>query len=100
MFTAGSRYHSVPTKTITRVNGTQINYKARRFLPPVHPSQFALKITAAANDRLDLLATKTLGDPLKYWQICDSNYTLNPANFLQPGRVIRVLPPQANLVRP
>lgn len=43
-----------------------------------------------AGDRLDQLAERYYGDPLKYWLICDANDALYPEDLLVPGRVLRI----------
>ena len=48
------------------------------------------------NDRLDNLAHQYLGDPELFWQICDANRALRPADLTDdppetgPPRVIRI----------
>jgi len=43
-----------------------------------------------AGERLDHLAQKYYGDPLKYWLICDANGEVFPEDLLVPGRVLRI----------
>lgn len=43
-----------------------------------------------AGDRLDQLAQRYYGDPLKYWLICDANEAIFPEDLLVPGRVLRI----------
>jgi len=41
-------------------------------------------------ERLDQLAQRYYGDPLKYWLICDANDAVFPEELLVPGRVLRI----------
>lgn len=41
-------------------------------------------------ERLDQLAQRYYGDPLKYWLICDANDAIFPEDLLVPGRVLRI----------
>jgi nucleoid-associated protein YgaU len=41
-------------------------------------------------ERLDQLAQRYYGDPLKYWLICDANDAIFPEELLVPGRVLRI----------
>jgi nucleoid-associated protein YgaU len=41
-------------------------------------------------DRLDLIAQRYYGDPLKFWLICDANDPMSPDELLVPGRVLRI----------
>lgn len=41
-------------------------------------------------ERLDQLAQRYYGDPLKYWLICDANDAIFPEDLMVPGRVLRI----------
>lgn len=41
-------------------------------------------------ERLDQLAQRYYGDPLKYWLICDANGAVFPEELMVPGRVLRI----------
>jgi nucleoid-associated protein YgaU len=41
-------------------------------------------------ERLDQLAYRYYGDPLKYWLICDANDAIFPEELMVPGRVLRI----------
>lgn len=59
---------------------------------PHEPDQLEVRrqhmVTSA--DRLDLLAWRYYGDPMKYWLICDANDVIFPEDLLVPGRVISI----------
>lgn len=39
-------------------------------------------------ERLDQIAQRYYGDPLKFWLVCDANDAIFPDELLVPGRVI------------
>ncbi len=41
-------------------------------------------------ERLDQLAHRYYGDPLKFWLICDANDALFPEDLMVPGKVLRI----------
>lgn len=94
MFDSKSRYYKVPNLTVTTTEGHSVTYKARRVLPSDEQQATTLgQITVTASDRLDLIAARIYGDPLKFWQICDANQAIFPASLIQVGQVLRILPP-------
>ena len=45
-------------------------------------------------DRIDVLASNQVGDPLLYWILCDANGATDPdALTAEPGRVLRITLP-------
>jgi hypothetical protein len=90
MFEPRSRYFELEDATLTMPDGRQVAYKRRRFLPP--PAAHAALATeeVGQNDRLDLLAARTLGDPEQFWRICDANGALDPEELLVPGRRLTI----------
>lgn len=48
--------------------------------------------TVVAGERIDHLATRYYGDPLKFWLICDANDALFPEELMVPGRVLKIPP--------
>lgn len=95
-FPENSRYRHIEITTTTMPDGRTVAYLRRRFLP--QPDQMATLAEHAviSNDRLDNLAHKYLGDPELFWQICDANRALRPADLTDdppesgPPRVIRI----------
>lgn len=43
-----------------------------------------------AGERLDQIASRYYGDPLKYWLICDANDAIFPEDLLVPGRILNI----------
>jgi hypothetical protein len=94
-FPANSRYSTIQTATLTGLDGKTIIYLQRRWLPM--PEQFVLlqEYTVTPGERLDNLAARLIGDPERFWQLCDSNGALKPDELTNtPGRKIRVTLPQ------
>ena len=89
-FSAGSRYANVPIAEMTLPDGRQARYLLRR-LPP-DPARFTPLTHHRARqvDRLDWLADRYLGDPLRFWQLCDANAVIHPAELLRAGRLLTV----------
>lgn len=95
MFESSSRYYALKQANHTAVDGHQVAYVRRRFLPEGDRMQPLTEVTITEGDRLDLIAVRTLGSSEQFWQICDANNAMNPTDLTaQPGRKLRVaLPP-------
>ncbi len=95
MFDFTSRYARSEKAIYTAADGRQIAYVRRRFLPPGESLPLLAEITVEPRERLDLLANRTLGDPLQFWRIADANAVLRPDELTEePGRRIRVTLPR------
>src|SRR5262249_17805887 len=95
LFAANSRYAGIDTGQLTTADGNTIVYLRRRFVPP--PERFALlqEYTAVQGDRLDNLAAKFIGDPERFWQICDANAAMRPEQLTDTiGRTLRITLPE------
>jgi len=95
MFDHTSRYFPLETTTYTLADGRQVSHKRRRFLPQGESLPLLVELIITRGDRLDLLAAKTLGDPLQFWRIADANNTMHPDTLTaEPGAMLRVPVPQ------
>lgn len=95
MFDHTSRYYTLQTATYDFSDGRRVSYKRRRFLPQGESLPLLTELMVSSGDRLDLLAAKTLGDPLQFWRIADANNSLHPQQLIsEPGSVLRVPVPQ------
>lgn len=81
MFEPTSRYYPIETATLTDADGREIAYKRRRFLPVTAPPTLA-EVVVTQDERLDLIAARTLGEPEFFWWICDANRVLDPSELL------------------
>jgi hypothetical protein len=48
-------------------------------------------VTVRSGDRLDLIAARLQGDPLRAWRIADTNIAMNPLDLTErPGDPLRI----------
>jgi hypothetical protein len=95
MFDSHSRYSTIETAEYISPEGKKIPYKLRRFLPRGEDHRLMVEVTVTEGDRLDLIASRTLGDPEHFWRICDANDAMNPFHLTgKVGRVLRVPVPE------
>lgn len=103
LFAPNSRYHGAQTTTLASpagggddgAAGETIVYLCRRFVPP--PGRFATRAehVVAQGERLDGIAFVHLGDPELYWQLCDANGAMRPAELTaRMGRRLRICFPE------
>jgi hypothetical protein len=97
-----SRYDGVPTATIEVDDGRggvrEVPYILTR--TPADPATLTPLAwhRVAADDRLDLIAARYLGDPSAFWRIGDANLALDPDDLVGPdaeGTVLVVPAPGA-----
>ena len=94
-FPPNSRYATVQTATIETPEGRVVVYLKRRFVPP--PERFALlqEHFVAQGDRLDNITARYIGDPERFWQICDANRAMQPYELTETlGRALRITLPE------
>lgn len=75
-----------------------VAYKCRRFLPRGEEMELLGEVTVTEGDRLDLIASRSLGDPEHFWLVCDANNAMNPFDLVgecEIGRRLRVPIPRA-----
>lgn len=95
MFDPKSRYFRLEDRSYTDPYGRTFVYKSRRFLPRKATGPVLAETEVEQSDRPDLMAFRTLGDPLLFWRVCDDNGVMNPFDLnSSPGRRLRVLLPQ------
>lgn len=78
MFESTSRYYPLETAVYTMPDGRIVAYKRRRFLPRGEELDLLVEVAVTEGDRLDLITSRTLGDPEFFWRICDANDAMNP----------------------
>ena len=97
MFDPGSRYASIETATLVQHDGRRVAYVRRRFLPHGRTLPTLVEVAVEQADRLDLITSRTLGDPEHFWRVCDANDAMNPFELTSVeaiGRLLRVPVPQ------
>ena len=95
MFDPTSRYATIEVAQLTTADGRTIAYVRRRFVPRGSTIPTLVQVTVDVADRLDLIASRTLGNPEQFWRICDANDALRPDDLLVPGGTLRIPVPQA-----
>jgi nucleoid-associated protein YgaU len=90
MFEHTSRYYALDIGNYTAIDGSEIKYVRRRFLPQGESLSLFAEVIVTASDRLDIIADSTLGDAEQYWRICDANNVMDPACLLYPGLRLRI----------
>lgn len=95
LFPPTSRYSGIDTAVLELGPGTEIVYLRRRFVP--QPERFVLlrEHIVTQGDRLDNVTALYLADPELFWQICDANRALSPAELTEEvGRRLRITLPE------
>lgn len=94
-FSPTSRYYSVEVAVTNVADKKTVTYVRRRFIPPADQFFLLRQHTVTKGERLDNIAYQHLGDPLQFWQLCDANNAMDPAELTEtPGQAIRItLPP-------
>jgi hypothetical protein len=95
---ATSRYYGIGQAVYAGEDGSQTVYLKRRFIKGTQGIPIG-KHTVSEGDRPDTVAAKTIGDPLQYWRLCDTNAVLHPRDLTwQIGKNITVTYPGAESV--
>jgi len=96
MFDFTSRYYKLPVATHQTLDGQQISYKKRRFLPQGEKLPLLQELTLTEDERLDRVTARTLGNPEFFWRIADANNAMNPSELAKEiDRVLKIPMPQA-----
>jgi hypothetical protein len=94
-FAPSSRYNGIDTVTIEGSDGEPIVYVRRRFVPPAESFFLLQEHTVTEGERLDNITNRYLGDPERFWQICDANNAIDPGELTEtPGTKIKITLPQ------
>jgi len=97
VFEPTSRYSSIQDAilTVLDLNGQPrvVVYKRRRFIPSAGGSTTLVEHTVVQAERLDNITARYLGDPTRFWQVCDANGVLQPAELEEIGRALRIAVP-------
>jgi hypothetical protein len=77
---------AIATTTIPGGNGSSrgVRYWRRRLLPPADGMEPLALHVVTANDRLDLVTARYLGDPTAFWWVADANPGLDPDALVAP----------------
>jgi len=95
MLDSNSRYYNLETATYVTDDGKSIAYKRRRFLPRGADLPLLSETRVEQSDRLDLIVSRTIGDPEQFWRVCDANDAMEPDVLTaEPGKWLKVPLPQ------
>lgn len=94
-FPPTSRYYGVETVTLKTIDGREVIYLRRRFLPS--PDRFVLLLehVVTEGERLDNIAAKYMDDPEAFWRIADANSAMRPEELTETlGRRLAITLPE------
>ena len=94
-FPPTSRYAGLDTARVDLPDGRTVAYVRRRLVPL--PERFATLQQRAVveGDRPDTIAADVLGEPERFWLLCDANRVLRPQDLTaEIGRLLRVTMPE------
>lgn len=99
MFEPNSRYHQSKLKTRSLPDGREVSYVARRFPPRDEDLKTMSVHTVNKGDRLDIIASQKIGDPIQFWRIADAQHrNLDPRELTrEPGRKLSIPFPEAGV---
>jgi hypothetical protein len=91
-FASNSRYAGLPLAVHDSAEGREIVYVTRRFVPPVETNPFDPVHIVTEGERPDHLAAQHLGDPERYWELCDRNLVRHPQELTSEAGAAAALP--------
>lgn len=62
----------------------EVRYLRRRLCPDPRTLPVLTRTRVLADDRLDLVTARTLGDPTAFWRVADANAALDPDALVAP----------------
>jgi hypothetical protein len=90
MFDQNSRYSKIEND-ILQQGGNIVTYKKRRFLPQGENIPTLIQVSVMAQDRIDLVTSRTLGVPEQFWRVCDKNNAMYPLDLTkEPGKLLLI----------
>lgn len=88
MIFEGSRYEDVPIQRIEDAEGV---YRPTIIMRLPYPYQFYYSTyVVVEGDRLDILASRFLGDPEQWWRLALANPELDYPDELTAGQTLRI----------
>lgn len=85
------RYTASKTETYVSPNGVAVTYLQPRMVPSAPRATATTNVAQGEIHRLDLIAHRTLGNPLLAWRIADANGAMDPFELCgTPGATIDV----------
>jgi nucleoid-associated protein YgaU len=87
-FLKTSRYFELATVEAKAAGGRPVTALTLRIVDPATGDPYRV----GEQDRLDLIAERSYGDPTRFWRIADANSELDARRLIEPGRDINVPP--------
>ena len=88
-FAPNSRYAGLAERSLTRPDGTEDRFLARRIIPETAAYVAFDQRRLIGGERIDQIAAEAYGDPLLWWRIADANGDADPGRAGDtPGRVL------------
>lgn len=94
LLSATSRYAAVERAKLELGEEHTIVYLRRRFVPPAGAFAEIQGHTVKEGERLDQIAAQYVGDPERFWCVCDANNAMDPNDLAEPGRRLRITLPE------
>lgn len=92
---ASSRYATAEIATAMLPDGEgghrEVRYLRRRFPPQPDTLTTGAVHVVVHGDRLDLISSAYLGDPMQFWRICDANPVIHPDELTADARIGRAV---------
>lgn len=100
MFPPMSRYHGIESAKYKSVEGTEIAYLRRRFVPAINPNMpIVAEHVVTQGERLDNITARYLGDPEQFWRLCEANNAMRSDELTRTvGRRLRITFPQSGAI--
>ncbi len=92
MFDPDSRYYDIDEATIKLPDGRQVVYKRRRIIRRSRSTLVRGQVQVRQDERVDHVATRTLGDPGQYWRLMDVNGVMNPRVVDESDATVLAIP--------
>jgi hypothetical protein len=90
-FASNSRYANLPLASLQAADGREVVYVTRRFIAPSAMDPRDPTHSVTEGERPDHLAHMYLGDPERFWQLCDHNLTRKPWELTtEVGAIVRL----------
>jgi hypothetical protein len=90
---SAGRYAGAEQRTFVAADGVRVRYLAPRVLPQLAAPAGFTQVEATERHRLDLVAQRTLRDPLLAWRIADANAAMDPFALCAVPVALLAIPP-------
>ena len=78
MFDPNSRYYNLETAVLQTADGRRSPTSGGASCRAASCMPLLAEVTVVEGDRLDLITSRTLGDPEQFWRVADANDAMDP----------------------